>query len=235
MGEIVTRFLGVLGDMTEDAFQSLAHLGTSLGPKKASISEEILRKGLGEMGNCPIPRELWNELVPAGQPERLCGMRLPDGKGYPSPEMEVMFQVLKGQGVFAEVQLQQDEQGGPNCTFFVIPKNDINASMILNCTPGPWAAPPFHFGLLDAVGGVVASLWGGDMCMTHVDFSNAFWSFLLPDGLEGIFRFGFGGKLWNMKRLPFGWKFSPVICQRLFGLFVSGPHPARRFGYPLFG
>ena len=57
-GEIVTRFLGVLGDMTEDAFESLAHLGTSPRPKKAN--EEILRKGLGTWGivlsplNCGI-------------------------------------------------------------------------------------------------------------------------------------------------------------------------------------
>ena len=58
-GEIVTRFMGVLGDMTEDAFESLAHLGTSPRPRKATISDEILRRGLGEMGECPIPRELW--------------------------------------------------------------------------------------------------------------------------------------------------------------------------------
>ena len=61
-GEIITRFVGVLGDMTEDVFESLAHVRTS-------ISDEILRKGLGEMGDCPIPRELWDELVPASLPE----------------------------------------------------------------------------------------------------------------------------------------------------------------------
>ena len=45
--EIVTPSLGVLGEMTEDTFQSLAHLGTSPRPKKATISDEILRRGLG--------------------------------------------------------------------------------------------------------------------------------------------------------------------------------------------
>ena len=102
-GEIITRFMGVLGDMTEDAFESLAHVGTSPRPKKASISDEILRKGLGEMGECSFPRELWDELVPASLSERLLGVRLPEGKGYPSPATEVMMEVLKGQGVFAEV------------------------------------------------------------------------------------------------------------------------------------
>ena len=199
-GEIVTRFWGVLGDMTEDAFESLANLGTFPRPKKASISEEILHKGLGEMGNCPIPSELWDELVPAGLPERLRGVRKPEGKGYPIPEMEVMLEVLKGLGFFAEVHLQQGEQGGPNCTPFVIPKDDIKASMIMDCTPGNAPLPPpSHFGLLDGVGEVVAGLWGGgggNMCMTHVDLFDAFWSFLLPAGSEGMFRFRFGGKLW---------------------------------------
>ena len=61
---------------------------------------------------------------------------------------------------------------------------------------------------------------GGDMCMTPVDMSNAFWSFLLPEGSEGMFRFRFGGKLWDMKRFPFGWKYLPVTCQELLGLLV---------------
>ena len=102
-GQIVTRFLGVLGDMSEDAFESLAHLGTSLRPKKGTLSEEILRKGLGDMGICPIPTDLWDRLVPAVLPARLRRVRLPEGKGYPSPETEVMLEVLKGQGVFSEV------------------------------------------------------------------------------------------------------------------------------------
>ena len=145
--EIVTRFLGVLGEMTEDAFESLAHLGTSPRPKKACNSDEILRKGLGEMGACPIPRELWDELVPARLPERLRGLQLLEGKGYPSSETEVMLEVLKDQGVFDEVHVGQGERGGPNCTPFVIPKNDIKASLIMDCTPGNAAdpEPPPHF------------------------------------------------------------------------------------------
>ena len=78
-----------------------------------------------------------------------------------------MLEVLKGQGVFAEVQVQQGEQKGSNCAPFVIPKNDIKASIILDCTPGNAAdpePPPFHFSVLDGFGGVVAGLWGGWIC-----------------------------------------------------------------------
>ena len=58
------------------------------------------------------------------------------------------------------------------------------------------------------------------MCMTHVDLSNTVWGFLLSARFEGMFRFRFGGELWDMKRLPFGWKYSPVTCQRLLGSLV---------------
>ena len=73
-----------------------------------------------------------------------------------------MLEVLKGQGVLSEVQNQQGEQGGPNCTPFVIPKHDIKASMIMDCTQGNAAdsepPPLFCFGFLDGFGGVVAGL-----------------------------------------------------------------------------
>ena len=55
-----------------------------------------------------------------------------------------MLEVPKGQGVFAEFQVRQGERGGPNCTPFVIPRKDVKASMILDCTPRNAAAPP-HF------------------------------------------------------------------------------------------
>ena len=221
----VTEFIKTLKewkDKKQDAlagsnmFEDLAHLGTSPRPTKAWISDEILRKGLGEMGNCPIPRDHWDELVLAGLPDRLCGVQLPEGKGYPSLETEVMFEVPKGKGVLAEVQVQQGEQGGPNCTPFVIPKIDIKASIILDCTPAnaedPDPPPPFILASRTALGEWSQVYGGANLCMTHVDLSNAFWSFLLPAGSEGMFRFRFGGKLLDMKWLPFGRKYSPVIC-----------------------
>ena len=47
---------------------------------------------------------------------------MPEGKGYPSPATEVLLGALQGQGVFSEVP--EGDEGGPNCTPFVIPKND---------------------------------------------------------------------------------------------------------------
>ena len=132
---------------------------------------EILRRGLGEMGACPIPRDLWDELVAASLPERVRGVQLPEGKGYPSPETEVMLEVLKDQGVFDEVHVGQGDRGGPNCTPFVIPKNDIKASMIMDCTPGNAAdpEPPPHFILASWTAlGEWLQVYGGGGGVTYV-------------------------------------------------------------------
>ena len=82
--EIVTRFLGVSGEMTEDAFESLAHLGTSHRPKKATISDEILRRGLGEMGVCPIPSSL-GRARPGESPKAPSRGIATGGEGLPEP------------------------------------------------------------------------------------------------------------------------------------------------------
>ena len=84
-GEIVTRFLGFLGEMTEDAFESLTHLGTSPRPKKATISDEILRKGLGEMGECPIPRDLLGQARPGEPPRAPARGTATGGEGLTGP------------------------------------------------------------------------------------------------------------------------------------------------------
>ena len=61
----------------------------------------------------------------------------------------------------------ESEHGPPSSTPFAIPKNDIKASMIMDCTPGsaadpePRPPPPFHIGPLDGFEGVDARLSGG--------------------------------------------------------------------------
>ena len=121
-GEIVTRFLGRLEDMTEDSVESPAHLGTSPRPKKATLSEEILRKGLGDIRNCPIPHELWDRLIPVGVPDRLHGVCRPAGKGYPSPETEVMLVVVRGEGVFPRGNSNRKSHGSLFVPLFSFPR-----------------------------------------------------------------------------------------------------------------
>ena len=65
------------------------------------------------------------------------------------------------------------------------------------------------------------------MYATHVDISNCYWGFVLPDRFWASFRFSDasvegGGETISILRLPFGWKYSPVLCQRILQYFIKG-------------
>ena len=55
----------------------------------------------------------------------------------------------------------------------------------------------------------------------HIDLTNAFWSLTLPEPYKNSFRVRIDGKSYTFSCLPFGWRFSPVICQYVLA-FVTG-------------
>ena len=55
--------------------------------------------------------------------------------------------------------------------------------------------------------------------MAKLDISNWFWSIRLPWDWEGVFSGILDDQRYIWESLPFGWKYSLVICQKLlFGL-----------------
>ena len=52
---IVRRFIPVLGKVPPEAYDTLAHLGTSRQSRHAVITNAILRTGLGDIIFCMIP------------------------------------------------------------------------------------------------------------------------------------------------------------------------------------
>ena len=56
-----------------------------------------------------------------------------------------------------------------------------------------------------------------------MDITNCFWSFVLPEEFQNSFRLHLGGEGGNISiiRLPFGWKYSPVLCQRVLQFFIK--------------
>ena len=63
---------------------------------------------------------------------------------------------------------------------------------------------------------------GGDdeLCLCHIVLGNYFWSLRLPEAFWGAFRVlaGTGGVL-SFRCLPFGWKYSPILCQKVLERF----------------
>ena len=65
---------------------------------------------------------------------------------------------------------------------------------------------------------------GGDeeLCMCHIDLSNCFWSLCLLETFWGAFRISDGeGGVLSFRCLPFGWKYSPILCQKVLERLVE--------------
>ena len=58
--------------------------------------------------------------------------------------------------------------------------------------------------------------WGGRVFLAKLDLQNAYWSIRLPPLWRKVFVVeGGSGRRFRYARLPFGWSYSPAICQRL--------------------
>ena len=112
----------------------------------------------------------------------------------------------------------------------VILKNSEKCSMILNCKEQSHASGVKPKGFrLPKVEKMRDRLvfdnkkLGWWMC--KLDPSNFFWSIRLPARWRHSFKVyvpGEGGGGYRWTRLPFGWAFSPVVCQKLVSGIVSG-------------
>ena len=58
---------------------------------------------------------------------------------------------------------------------------------------------------------------------THIDLKNGFWSFVLLELAHTVFRLcsGPSGRVVGLGILPFGWKYSPFICQQTLAQIVE--------------
>ena len=217
--------------LSPDAWESLNHLSTSPKPKLARVTPEILAAGIGEVGCYQMTEREWDENVP---PRFLRFMEIFDLREMPKGNGRVRKPVLGMTDAIRRTGVLHDEDPSmtPTCFPFVIPKNSVKCSLILSCVgihEGlPLKPPKFSLASWELIGWWVAEqdpsreLYG-----THVDLSNAFWSFKLPRKASRIFRFYTrqGGGLVSLDRLPFEWAFSPFICQQLLGRVVRGIVP----------
>ena len=179
--------------LSPEAWESLNHLSTSPKPKLARVTPEILAAGIGEVGCYQMTEREWDEIVP---PRFLRFMEffdlreMPKGNGRVRKPVLGMTDAIRRTGVLHD----EDPSMTPTCFPFVIPKNSVKCSLILSCVgihEGlPLKPPKFSLASWELIGRWMAEqdpsreLYG-----THVDLSNAFWSFKLPRKASRIFRF----------------------------------------------
>ena len=220
-----------------------------------SLDPSVLDRGLGPLGNIPIPEFLWDFLAPLDFQE----VTASDLGETPeiSPEGLIMARALVRDGV-----LRQCAGGGgglgPNGHLFPIPKSAVNASMIVHLVrlnkchrfePLRFSLPSVEdlAFLIQAHSMGLPSLSLGTPCLghlndpflrkldslrllaepgasllaCHIDLTNAFWPLTLPEPYKNSFRVRINGKSYAFSCLPFGWRFSPVICQYVLAFVTS--------------
>ena len=81
--------------------------------------------------------------------------------------------------------------------------------------------PKFVLPQLEALRGCLLLRKRKRVYMIKFDVSNCYWSILLPKRWRDIFRVSVSGQSYAWSSLPFGWKYSPVVCQRLMGALAG--------------
>ena len=209
-------------ELRQDAWEGLAHLATSPIPQLTRTDPTLAAKGLGKMGSYVIPRGLWRELVPESFLRDALSYNVEadpnGGSGSVGPGVAEMAFTLMNSGVISETP--------PSCFPFIIPKSSEKVSLILSSlgmNERIGDPPTFQLPSWEGIARMLATTPRSQrLFCTHVDLTNAFWSFCPPPKMRAAFRFQDrpGGQVFALDRLPFGWKFSPIFCQGILGNLV---------------
>ena len=146
--------------------------------------------------------------------------------------MEPMLRSLEEGGVVERVV---DDPGRPTtCWPFIIPKSSEKVSVTFHLVDFNDTMPrPARFSLCrweNMADRLSAWPRREPLFCTHIDLKIAFWLFVLPPKASRAFRFGFrpgGGArvVYRMRRMPFGLKFSPLLCQLALQKVIEGISP----------
>ena len=179
------------------------------------IDPEIAAKGLGSAGRVHVHAPLWRSLVPQDllrTYEKHAKARGANLKSH-CTKLALMMRALR-----VDTRGVKRTRLRPTSRAFLRPKNRQKCRMILDASPINEADPrrPQKFTLpgLEQLKDWMRG-WGGAW-MAKLDLQNAFWSVLLPRGWRGIFVLQTAdGRSYRYTPLPFGWRYSPLICQSL--------------------
>ena len=172
-----------------------------------------------------------NRLVPVEAISAMHDVEVPT-KVLPDAEV-AMVRALEQQGHLVPIAEHMPAGGlQPNAPIFVIPKTHPKCFFIFNGKlgnkgfdgPNPPMKLPNLFTLRDKfVKWARQPLSGADdRYMIKLDLTNYYPSLKLPSKAWGSFRVQGTGGVSDLRLLPFGWRFSPPICQETVAEILGG-------------
>ena len=130
MVDVDEQLIAALDSLRGDVWSCVLRDSTSPVTLLLSLDPSVLDRGLGQVGNIPIPEFLWDFLAPLDFQEvtdRDLG-EMPEI----SPEGLIMARALVRDGVLRQCARGGGGPQGPNGYLFPIPKNAVKASMIVH-------------------------------------------------------------------------------------------------------
>ena len=187
------------------------------------INPETAAKGLGSAGRVHVREPLWRRLVPQDllrAYEKHAKARGGSLKSH-CTKLPLMMRARR-----VDARGVKRTHLRPTSRAFLRPKNRQKCRMILDASPINGADPrrPQNFTLpgLEQLRDWMRGGGGGGAWMAKLDLQNAFWSVVLPRGWRRVFVLQTAdGRSYRYTRLPFGWRYSPLICQSLFRGIVA--------------
>ena len=196
---------------------------------ESEVNEDTARQGLGEAGSVTIAASIWNRCVPSDLLDKyrqhLGKRRVADsGRGRRAKVLGCMFSDVR-------VTTRGVKRTGERATVtaFLRPKTAQKCRLLLNpeeIHAADGRRPPrFRLPRLEGLGHWMARRRGRKrgtrrVYLAKIDLTNAYWSIKLPRRWRRLFVVRVNGRAYRITRLPFGWKFSPSICQQLVDRLV---------------
>ena len=192
--------------------------------RSPSVTAEMVQARLGKAGRVSIANSIGNRWVPNDLYDTYLRQFSASG-GFPSSSSrspKLPRHIL--QAVRRDASGFRMTQKAATATTFLRYKKKIKCRLLLNAVrinaADSRCPPRIHLPSLGTIAGRLGGPKGQGLWMAKLDLIDTYWSIHLPGKWRHVFIVRAGAHGWRYTRLPFGWKYSPAICQRLVAALV---------------
>ena len=186
-----------------------------------SVSLKLARRGIGEVGKVEMADTIWRRCVPGDLLRTYQAWDEKYAGGIPAVDCPAVGDMLSS--IREPGPLKGCSTARGNSKARVIPKKSQKCALIFACeglNDADGRKPPkFHLPQVEQVTPLMATA-GPKAVLGKIDPSNCFWSIRMPYRWCWDFRVNTPQGCFRWLTLPFGWKYSPVLGQRLVSALV---------------